>query len=510
MRGHAAVLTGLIAGILAQPAGAQDASQQDDRADVLRQLDELRAMRSDMQRQMDAQMSEFDRRIGDLERQLDAPPVPAAEPVRQSSPAPAPQDPPIVASAEQSSAAPADADRPGFGDYVPGKGFVVASGDEGELAISAFSYVRYLNQENFDRTYTDSFGRVSVLDLRNDIQLQKVTLNFKGWLFDERFRYLWYVWTANTSQGDLSQVVVGGKFQFKVDPALTLGIGIEALPSTRTTSGTFPMWLRSDHRTIADEFFRASYTTGIWALGNLTDTLSYHVMLGNNLSQFGVNAAQLDAKLNTASGRLTWMPTTGEFGPANGFGDFENHERLATLFGVHFTHSREDAQSQPGTEGFENTQLRLSDGTLIFSFDPFGTGGVIREATYDMLAVNAGAKYRGWSFDAEAYFRWLTDFRTIGVIPVTSVVDQGLQLQASTMVLQRELQAYISGSKIWGDYGNPWDLALGVNWFPFKRPEVRINVQGLYLVDSPVGYTSVPFSVGANGWAFSTDFMVSF
>lgn len=524
MRRRAAVVLCLAVGAFGGSAAAQNVRAAD-QTEVLRQLDELRAMRMDMQRRMDEldslrtdiqrQMGGFDQRIGDLERQLDLPPSSngAAEPVAAPSQQVVLQPPVVVASAgetDQSLAAVSPPRESKFGDYAPGKGFVLASGEQGELAFSAFSYARYLNQQALEQTYTDAFGRTSLLDLRNDVQLQKVTLNFKGWLLDPRFTYLWYVWTSNTSQGDLAQVVVGGKFQFEVDKALILGAGIEALPSTRTTSGTFPLWLRNDHRTIADEFFRGSYTTGIWARGDLSDTLSYHVMLGNNLSQLGVNASQLDAGLNTASARLWWMPTTGEYGAADGFGDFEHHERMATLFGVHFTHSREDAQAQPGTEGFENAQLRLSDGTLIFRPDPFGTGGVIREATYDMLAVNAGAKYQGYSFDIEAYFRWLSNFQTVGVIPVTSVSDQGLQVQASAMLLPSELQAYLSGSKIWGDYGNPWDMAVGLTWYPFKRREFRINGQALYLVDSPVGYSSVPFPVGGNGWVFSTDVIVSF
>ena len=43
-----------------------------------------------------------------------------------------------------------------------------------------------------------------------------------------------------------------------------------------------------------------------------------------------------------------------------------------------------------------------------------------------------------------------------------------------------------------------------------KRKELRLNVQGLYLKDSPVGYSSVPFQVGGNGWALTTDVVLAF
>jgi hypothetical protein len=206
------------------------------------------------------------------------------------------------------------------------------------------------------------------------------------------------------------------------------------------------------------------------------------------------------------------MPTTGEFGPAQGFGDFEHHDELATLFSAHFTHSREDAQSQPGLDDFENSQIRLSDGTLIFQEDPFGTGTQIRKATYQMAALSAGTKYRGLSLDGEYYWRWVDDFRANGPLPFDDdkMFDHGFQLQGSAMVLPRSLQAYVSGSKIYGEFGDPWDVALGLNWFPMQRRELRLNVQGLYLENSATGGTSLPYIVGANGWVFTTDVLLNF
>ena len=386
----------------------------------------------------------------------------------------------------------------------------MARNDHGEVGWSLFSYARYLNQFDLKKTYTDSFGRTFEIDNRHDVQLQKVNLSFKGWLFDPKFRYLMYTWTSNTSQGDPAQVVVAGNLGYRFNEAFNLYAGIGALPSTRSTNYTFPNWYKNDHRTIADEYFRGSYTSGIWANGELMPGLQYRAMLGNNLSQLGVNAAQLDDEFNTFSAALWWMPTTGEYGPANGLGDYEWHDELATLFGIHYTTSREDAQGQPGTEGFENSQIRLSDGTRIFSEDPFLTGGEIRKADYQMIAINAGAKYRGWHLEAEAYFRRVDNFQTTGPIPISKITDNGFQVQGSYMLKPRALQAYAGYSKIFGDNGDPWDFSAGVNWWPFDRKEMHFNMQFLYLDKSPVGYSSVPFTVGGDGWVFSTDAIVSF
>ena len=138
---------------------------------------------------------------------------------------------------------------------------------------------------------------------------------------------------------------------------------------------------------------------GILASGVAVDGLEYSAMVGNNLSQLGVDAGQLDSGLDTLSMSLAWMPTTGEFG--RGFGDYAQHEDLATRIGVHYTRSDENRQSQPDTEGIENTQIRTSDGNVIFTPGLFGPNISITDAKYQMSALDAGLKYRGLSVESE-------------------------------------------------------------------------------------------------------------
>ena len=480
------------------PAIAQTPS-----ADETEILERLRRL-EERQQEFERLLEERDARIRELEAELarGRTDEPESEPVEVAVTEPGDE---AVAEGDE-----ADEDETGsWGRYEPGKGFILASTKHGEVSWSLFTYARYLNQ-NFDDTYTDSFGRTFLIDERNDVQLNKVNISFKGWLFDPKFRFLVYSWSANTSQGDPAQVVLAGNMGYQFSEKFNLYAGIGGLPSTRSVNYTFPNWLKNDHRSIADEYFRGSYTSGIWVNGTLARGLKYRSMLGNNLSQLGVNAAQLDGSFNTWSSALWWMPTTGEYGPGEGLGDFEFHEDFATLFGIHYTQSTEDRQSQPGTEDFENSQIRLSDGTRIFSPDPWMTGGNVFKVDYKMVAINGGFKYRGWSLEAEAYFRHLDDFRVTGTIPVDEITDHGFQVQGSFMVLPSKLQAFLEYSKIYGDYGDPWDSTLGMYWFPFDRKEFRLQVQGLYLKDSPVGYSSVPFSVGANGWAYTLDGIIAF
>jgi hypothetical protein len=398
-----------------------------------------------------------------------------------------------------------------YGEFQPGgRGFKLADTPFGTVNFSAWTYIRYLNQQQLDNDSEDSFGRPRSIDRRNDLQLNKVNLYFKGWVYDPKFSYLLYTWTSNTSQGEAAQVVVAGSLGYRFNEHLSLGGGIGALPGTRSLRGTFPYWLKVDTRPMADEFFRPSYTSGIWASGNVTDTIKYKVMLGNNLSQLGVNANKLNDKFSTISGSIWWMPTTGEFGPAGGYGDFEFHDDLAPQFGLNFTYSPEDRQSQPGLEDINNTQIRLSDGTTLFSLNAFDTDGSVTEAKYYMTSFDAGMKYRGFALEGEYYWRWVRDFDTIGSVPEDSLFDHGFQVQASAMLMPKTLQAYVAGSYINGEYGKPWDLALGVNVFPFQQRLLRWNTELLYLDDSPVGYSSVPFAVGGDGPVFYTNLELYF
>ncbi len=391
--------------------------------------------------------------------------------------------------------------------YEPGPGVILARGPLGEASLGLRGYIRYLNQDGLSDTFTDSFGRTFDIDKRQDIELNRLQILTRGWLFDPRLRWSFYAWTENVSLGEEGQVVVGGNLTYAFDEAFNLQMGIFSVPSTRSTQQTFPNWIKIDQRTMADEFFRGSYSIGLLAFGEIVEGLKYSASLTNNLSILGVSARELDNELGTISAALKWMPTTGEYGPLEGFGDYEHHEDLATLLAVRFTHSREDAQSQSGVDDFENSQLRLSDGTLLFSPDPFGTGGAIQKATYQMLDLDAGFKYRGWSLEGEYYFRWLDEFKFIqGSWPVTELYDHGFQLQGSTMLQPDKMQAYVSGSKVFGEYGEPWDTAVGVTYFPYGQKEVRLNAQALYMERSPIGYSAVPYVVGGDGWVFSLDF----
>jgi len=394
--------------------------------------------------------------------------------------------------------------------YIPNLGFRIYEGDKGQIYVRLFSYVRYLNQKGLDPSYTDYFGSTHTVQQRQDVQLNKFFLPFYGWFLTPKFHYYLYVWSSNPSQGEPAQVVGGGNLFYTFNEHVTLGGGIASLPTTRSTEGQFPYWLGMDDRLTADEFFRGSYASGFWIKGDLSAKVKYMAMIANNLSQLGVSAAQMDNILDTTSFMLQWLPSTGEFGPFGEFGDFAHHEKVATRLGVHYTHSTEDKQSQPSTNGIENTQVRLTDGSVIFTPDLFSPGITVDKVKYQMVSVDGGIKYKGLALEAEYYWRWLSHFVGTNTAGLADIDDHGFQVQSSAMAVPKRIQVYLSGSAIRGRYGNTSEVRAGASWFIARERELRLNPEWIHLNKSPVGYTAVPYPVGGNGNIFHVNFEMSF
>src|SRR5215212_6509890 len=162
------------------------------------------------------------------------------------SPAPTPSEQPpnteAPAPVEAKPAAQDDEDKFN-GRYTPNLGFKIANTEYGDMNVSIYSYVRYLNQLGLDPTYTDASGNTKNIQRRQDMQLLKLQIKFLGWILNPKLRYFLYAWTSNANQGQGAQVVLAGNLQYTFNKYLTLGGGIRSLPGTRSVEGNFPFWL---------------------------------------------------------------------------------------------------------------------------------------------------------------------------------------------------------------------------------------------------------------------------
>jgi hypothetical protein len=196
-------------------------------------------------------------------------------------------------------------------------------------------------------------------------------------------------------------------------------------------------------------------------------------------------------------------PTTGEFGPRGGFGDFEHHEKLATQIGASAAHAREGRYA-PDESSPRQTQLRLSDGVNPFEDGALADGVTVQKLTYRVMSFDVGAKYRGFSFQSEFSYRELSDFQATGPVPETRITDRSVFGEAMHMVVPRRLGLYAVGSYVFDEFGrNPWELGGGASFYPYGRRNWRLNLHVYYVDRSPTGSTFGYYSAGMKGTMFS-------
>jgi hypothetical protein len=149
---------------------------------------------------------------------------------------------------------------------------------------------------------------------------------------------------------------------------------------------------------------------------------------------------------------------------------------------------------------------------VIFEPGLFGPGLVIDKAYYHMASLDGGVKYRGLAVECEYYWRRVNDFKTIDAspLPFDELNDHGFQAQVSYMVLPQTLEAYAGYSKIYGEYGDPHDSRVGLNWYILKNKILRWNFELLNLNHSPTGGLSLISTVGGNGPVYSTTLLAQF
>jgi hypothetical protein len=408
------------------------------------------------------------------------------------------------AAAQDEAASPSTSQNTTAGEFTPGTGFNIIKTDQGTLNISVYGLARYLNQLPADEAYTDHLGRPQVAKTRNDINWHRTFVWLSGFFWRPELRYTISIWSLPTTQ----QTLVFGNLRYKFGRALELATGIAPNLGSRSMQGSWPYFLATD-RQMADEFFRPGFTSSVWASGEPFARFWYTVSLGNNISQLGV-PSRLDTRELTQSASVWWMPTTGEFGPRGGFIDFEEHETVATRFGLSAVRARENRYAEQ-TESTNNTQIRLSDGLLLFDPGSLADGVSLEWATYALLATDAGLKWRGFNLQVEYYFRWLWDFVASGPLPLTSIFDHGFYVQASQMVVPNLLAVYAVTSIVFDQFQRyPWEVSGGVSFYPTRTRSWRLNLHYIYVDKSPAGSQFGYYINGQTGSTISlaTDFLL--
>jgi hypothetical protein len=447
------------------------------------------------------------------------PPAKADAPVTAAEPAP-------VATAQEPAAEPASAEvvlvevdvpvekkevpepaNETWGYLDPGRGFLIGKGQYGEASISAYALLRYMNQNDDDGVFTDHLGNERPVDGREDIYSHRVLVWLNGWVGNPKLRYTITWWTINATDQDALFANIGYQF----NRHFNLYGGVFGNPGSRSMQGSHPYWLGTD-RVMADEFFRPFFGQGIYANGEVIPGLWYSTSFGNSSSTLGTTASQLDRDF-TYGGSVWWMPTTHEFGPRGGYGDFEYHEELATRFGISAVYSPEERYTDIDAAS-GNTSIKLADSVNVFETGALAPGVTVTDLDYRILALDAGFKYKGIFFQIEYYQRWLDSFKANGVIPMDEIKDHGFYVQAAFYPIPYMLEVYGATSQIYAEeslgFEDSHEYIIGMNYYPFKSHNHRLNLQYIDVTRSPVSSTFGYYIGGQQGNTFSAAFSVFF
>ncbi len=366
-----------------------------------------------------------------------------------------------------------------------------------QLKFNDDTQIRYLNTLSSAETFTDHLGVVREVHRRNDITVNRSMFNINGYVFDKRLRYSLKVWTS----AGAASIVVAGNISWQFNKALTVTGGYTGVPGSRSLVNTFPFFAAID-RSMADNFFRPGFTQGVWASGETGKGLNYLGFVGNGLNTLNVSANKIDTKL-LLSGSVWWEPlgAYGEPGKSrNMYDDYFSSKTTRIRIGTSFTRSREDRFSSLDTSIPENTAMYNSDGVLTFSTGAFAPGVTVERALYKMWAIDGGIKRNGLAVNGQYYMRWLSDFEADGPLPLASTFDHGFELTAGHFVVPRKLEAYIRGSKVFGQFRDSSEYGAGVKWYFLPTERLWLNAELIRVNHAPYSGAFTPYTAGMKGW----------
>jgi hypothetical protein len=365
------------------------------------------------------------------------------------------------------------------------------------LNFNINTQLRYLNTQSSDESFTDHLGNVREVHLRNDITVNRAMFILGGYIFDQRLRYSFTVWTS----AGAASIVVASNIGWRFNRALTVTAGYTGVPGSRSLVNTFPFFGAID-RSMADNFFRPGFTQGLWASGEPVRGLNYLAFVGNGLNTLNISAAKIDTHL-LGSGSVWWEPlgAYGEPGKSrNMYDDYFSSKKVRIRVGTAYTRSREDRFSNLDQSSPENTSLYNSDGVLTFSTGAFAPGVTVDNATYRMWAIDGGIKWNGLAVNAQYFTRWLDDFVADGPLPLASTFDRGFEWTAGTFVMPKTLVLYGRGSLVHGQFGDSHEYGGGARWYFLETERLWLNAEVIKVHRAPYTGAFTPYTAGMKGW----------
>src|SRR4029453_18442505 len=110
------------------------------------------------------------------------------------------------------------------------------------LKFNINTQLRYLNTQDSDETFTDHLGTDREVHTRNDITVNRAMFILGGYIFDQRLRYSFTVWTS----AGAASIIVASNIGWQFNKALMVMAGYTGVPGSRSLVNTFPFFTATD------------------------------------------------------------------------------------------------------------------------------------------------------------------------------------------------------------------------------------------------------------------------
>lgn len=372
-----------------------------------------------------------------------------------------------------------------------------------ELKINGRLQFRWAAFSRDTDTFTNRLGTSDVVS-RNDFEVERGRLELKGFILDPRVKFYF---NLDADTDDNHEVIFHDFwFDYDINDNTTFRVGKAKVPSSYE-------WLESStttrfsDRSLSTTYFRADRSVGAWLLGS-TDRLTYYQLAVTN----GFNSTDLepeDVDNNFAYTGLFYIDPWGDFG--KGHSDLQFHVDPVVRVGSSFSFTNTNPLDD-GSPNLEQNFARVSDGAQLVAPNALAPGVTVNG--FDQFALSAfmSGKWRGFSYNAEYYARWLQNFDTVGGVDpvINELFDSGFYVDVGYFLVPGKFELNGRVSQIDGLFGDTWEYAAGCNWYYNESHKSKVTFDATVLEGNPVGSSSPNFEVGQDGILYRLQYQIAF
>lgn len=371
-----------------------------------------------------------------------------------------------------------------------------------ELKVNGWIQFRHHGFARDVTSWTDNAGVTRQVRNRNAFDVERGRLILSGFALDQRLTYFLHL--DGDTDGGHAVDFFDYWWAWEFSDRFQLQMGKRKVPASR-------QWLltarstRFVERPLANDFFRPDRTVGLFGIGRVGDRGHYEVMVGNGYQSANVPNSATDDQWTFAA--TNYFDLLGNYGGQ--IVDYDNTCDPRLRIGHSIVYSPNTSESV-GVPLEETAFLRLADGTRLTQAGALAPRVTVSEYDLYLYGVDLAMKWRGWSLNAEAFFRWIEQIRGNGPLPVTDLLQRGFYVEGGHFIIPQTLDWNVRYSQVSGLFGDASEYAAGFNWYPLDTANMKISFDVTLLDGSPLQNTASDILVGDDGILVRTQFQAEF